>query len=38
MLAAGVDLKPYTRKVGERPSAQKVVADRKAEQAAYQKS
>ena len=31
--AAGIDLKPYTRLVGERPSAQKVAADRKAEQA-----
>jgi glutathione S-transferase len=37
MAAAGVDLKPYTRMIGERPSAQRVVADRKAEQAAYQK-
>jgi glutathione S-transferase len=38
MAAAGVDLKPYTRMIGERPSAQRVVADRKAEQAAYKKS
>jgi glutathione S-transferase len=38
MAAAGVDLKPYTRMLGERPSAQRVVADRKAEQAAYKKS
>jgi glutathione S-transferase len=30
---AGVDLKSYTRLVGERPSAQKVAADRKAIQA-----
>jgi len=30
---AGIDLKAYTRQVGERPSAQKVAADRKAEQA-----
>ena len=31
--AGGIDLKSYTRLVGERPSAQKVAADRKAEQA-----
>jgi glutathione S-transferase len=31
--AAGVDWKTYSRLVGERPSAQRVVADRKAEQA-----
>jgi glutathione S-transferase len=31
--AAGVDYKPYVKMVGERPSAQKVVADRKAAQA-----
>lgn len=31
--AAGVDHKAYTKLVGERPSAQKVVADRKASQA-----
>lgn len=37
LLAAGIDVKPYARMIGERPSAQKVVADRKAEQAAYQK-
>lgn len=30
--AAGIDWKPYSRLVGERPSAQRVVADRKAEQ------
>lgn len=30
LAAAGVDWKAYTRMVGERPSAQKVVADRKA--------
>jgi glutathione S-transferase len=30
LLAAGVDYKPYMKLVGERPSAQKVVADRKA--------
>ena len=35
--AAGIDLKPYTTMIGARPSAQKVVADRKAEQAAYAK-
>lgn len=29
LLAAGVDYKPYTKLVGERASAQKVVADRK---------
>ena len=33
LLAGGVDYKPYLKFVGERPSAQKVVADRKAEQA-----
>jgi glutathione S-transferase len=33
LAAAGVDWKPYSRLIGERPSAQKVVADRKAEQA-----
>ncbi len=30
LLAGGVDYKPYVKMVGERPSAQKVVADRKA--------
>ncbi|MFC6284155.1 MULTISPECIES: glutathione S-transferase family protein [Polaromonas] len=30
LLAAGVDYKPYIKLVGERPSAQKVLADRKA--------
>ena len=33
LVAAGIDLKGYSRMVGERPSAQKVAADRKAEQA-----
>ena len=33
LAAGGIDLKGYTRLVGERPSAQKVAADRKAEQA-----
>lgn len=33
LLAGGVDYKPYIKLVGERPSAQKVVADRKAAQA-----
>jgi glutathione S-transferase len=33
LAAAGIDLKGYSRLVGERPSAQKVAADRKAEQA-----
>ena len=33
LAAAGIDLKAYSRMVGERPSAQKVAADRKAEQA-----
>ena len=33
LAAGGIDLKAYTRLVGERPSAQKVAADRKAEQA-----
>ena len=32
LLAAGVDYKPYLKLVGERPSAQKVAADRKATQ------
>jgi glutathione S-transferase len=31
LLAAGVDYKPYIKLVGERPSAQKVAEDRKAE-------
>ena len=30
LLAAGVDYKPYMKFIGERPSAQKVLADRKA--------
>jgi glutathione S-transferase len=30
--AAGIDWKPYSRMIGERPSAQLVLADRKAEQ------
>jgi len=30
LLAAGVDYKPYIKLIGERPSAQKVMADRKA--------
>ena len=34
LLAGGVDYKPYLKMIGERPSAQKVVADRKAAQAA----
>ena len=33
LTAAGIDLKSYSRAVGERPSAQKVAADRKAAQA-----
>jgi len=33
LAAAGIDLKSYTRQISERPSAQKVAADRKAEQA-----
>jgi glutathione S-transferase len=33
MAAAGIDLKPYLRLIGERPSAQRVVADRKADTA-----
>ena len=31
LAAAGIDWKPYSKLVGERPSAQRVVADRKAE-------
>jgi len=30
LLAAGIDYKTYIKLVGERPTAQKVVADRKA--------
>jgi glutathione S-transferase len=33
LLASGFDYKPYLKMIGERPSAQKVTADRKAEQA-----
>ena len=33
LAAAGVDYKPYLKFIGERPAAQKVVADRKAAQA-----
>ncbi|MGA8787094.1 MAG: glutathione S-transferase C-terminal domain-containing protein, partial [Polaromonas sp.] len=33
LVAAGVDYKPYIKFIGERPSAQQVVADRKAVQA-----
>lgn len=33
LTAAGIDYKPYIKMIGERPSAQKVVADRKAAQA-----
>jgi len=33
LAAGGIDWKPYVRFIGERPSAQKVAADRKAEQA-----
>jgi len=32
LAAAGVDWKPYSKMIGERPSAQRVLADRKAEQ------
>jgi glutathione S-transferase len=32
LLAGGIDYKPYLKMLGERPSAQKVTADRKAEQ------
>jgi glutathione S-transferase len=32
LAGAGIDWKPYSRLVGERPSAQRVLADRKAEQ------
>ena len=34
LLAAGIDYKAYVKFIGERPAAQKVVADRKASQAA----
>jgi glutathione S-transferase len=33
LLAAGIDYKPYVKMIAERPSAQQVVADRKAAQA-----
>jgi glutathione S-transferase len=33
LAAAGIDLKPYLKRVGERPSAQRVTADRKSAQA-----
>jgi len=33
LVAGGIDWKPYAQRVGERPSAQRVVADRKADQA-----
>ena len=33
LLASGLDYKPYVKFIGERPSAQKVLADRKAAQA-----
>ena len=33
LLAAGIDYKPYIRQISERPSAKKVLADRKASQA-----
>jgi glutathione S-transferase len=33
LLAAGIDYKPYMKMIGERPAAQKVMEDRKAEQA-----
>ena len=33
LLAAGIDYKPYIKLIGERPSAQQVVAERKAAQA-----
>lgn len=33
LTAAGIDYKPYIKLIGDRPSAQKVVADRKAAQA-----
>jgi glutathione S-transferase len=36
LLAAGIDYKPYMKLVGERASARKVVADRKAAQAKLQ--
>ncbi len=32
LVAGGIDWKPYTKRLGERPSVQKVVADRKAAQ------
>jgi glutathione S-transferase len=38
LLAGGVDYKPYVKMIGERPAAQKVVADRKAAQAALNRT
>ncbi|MBC7602900.1 MAG: glutathione S-transferase N-terminal domain-containing protein [Ramlibacter sp.] len=38
LLAAGVDYKPYLKLIGDRPSGQRVVADRKAAQAAPPKA
>ena len=32
LLSAGIDYKPYVKMIGERPAAQKVMADRKAAQ------
>jgi len=32
LATGGVDWKPYAKRVGERPSAQRVTADRKADQ------
>lgn len=36
LAAAGIDTKPYLHRIGERPSARRVTADRKAEQAKAQ--
>lgn len=37
LAAGGVDWKPYVKRIGERPSAQKVAADRKADQDRFAK-
>ncbi|MDC6167040.1 glutathione S-transferase [Paucibacter sp. XJ19-41] len=38
LAAGGVDWKPYIKRIGERPSAQKVAADRKADQDRFAKA
>ena len=38
LAAGGIDWKPYVKRIGERPSAQKVAADRKADQDRFAKA